>query len=70
MALVQAARLPAGAGAVSLGDPRAVEIGDRVAAIGHPEQGGLWTLTTGVVSTLIADLGGVKGRAAFQTDAS
>ena len=43
---------------------------DAVVAIGHPEQGGLWTLTQGVVSTVIADLGGVKGKDAFQTDAS
>lgn len=61
---------PAGRRPLSLGDPAGVEVGERVAAIGHPEQGGLWTLTTGVVSTLAADLGGVKGKDAFQTDAS
>lgn len=55
---------------IALGDPEEVMVGDRVAAIGHPEQGGLWTLTTGVVSTLIANLGGVAGKTAFQTDAS
>ncbi|UPT75855.1 MAG: serine protease [Elusimicrobiota bacterium] len=70
LALVELPRLPAGAAALSLGRPDAVEIGDRVAAIGHPEQGGLWTLTTGVISTLLADLGGVKGKDAFQTDTS
>ncbi|MBI2789205.1 MAG: trypsin-like peptidase domain-containing protein [Elusimicrobia bacterium] len=58
------------AGALALGDDSAVEPGDSVVAIGHPEQGGLWTLTQGVVSTVIADLGGVKGKDAFQTDAS
>lgn len=58
------------AGALTLGDDSAVEPGDAVVAIGHPEQGGLWTLTQGVVSTVIADLGGVKGKDAFQTDAS
>lgn len=58
------------AGALSLGDDSAVEPGDSVVAIGHPEQGGLWTLTQGVVSTVIADLGGVAGKDAFQTDAS
>ncbi len=61
---------PAGRKPLSLGDPGGVEVGERVAAIGHPEQGGLWTLTTGIVSTLAADLGGVKGKDAFQTDAS
>lgn len=57
-------------GMLALGDDSSVEPGDPVVAIGHPEQGGLWTLTQGVVSTVIADLGGVKGKDAFQTDAS
>jgi serine protease Do len=70
LALVEVASLPAGTGAIALGHPDYVSIGDRVAAIGHPEQGGLWTLTTGVISTLLADLGGVKGKDAFQTDTS
>ena len=56
--------------ALALGDDANVETGDPVVAIGHPEQGGLWTLTQGVVSTVLADLGGVPGKAAFQTDAS
>ncbi|MFI5363179.1 MAG: S1C family serine protease [Elusimicrobiota bacterium] len=56
--------------ALVLGDDAGVETGDAVVAIGHPEQGGLWTLTQGVVSTVIAGLGGVPGKDAFQTDAS
>ncbi len=44
--------------------------GTRVLAIGHPEQGGLWTLTSGIVSARIDNLGGVIGKEAFQTDAS
>jgi serine protease Do len=70
LALVEVDSLPEGAAALALDDPRGVEVGDRVAAIGHPEQGGLWTLTTGVISTLVADVGGVKGKNAFQTDTS
>ena len=70
LALVEVPSLPAGAGEIGLDDPRAVSVGDRVAAIGHPEQGGLWTLTTGVISTVVADIGGVKGKNAFQTDTS
>ncbi len=58
------------AGPLVLGDDSAVEPGDSVVAIGHPEQGGLWTLTQGVISTVIANLGGVAGKDAFQTDAS
>ncbi|OGR49959.1 MAG: hypothetical protein A2X40_06090 [Elusimicrobia bacterium GWC2_65_9] len=70
LALVEVPSLPGGTPALALDDPRNVSVGDRVAAIGHPEQGGLWTLTTGVVSTLVADMGGVKGKDVFQTDAS
>lgn len=44
-------------------------IGDRVVAIGHPEQGGLWTLTTGVISAEVDNFNGVKGKHVFQTEA-
>ena len=37
-------------------------IGDHVVAIGHPEQGGLWTLTTGVISAEVDNFNGVKGK--------
>ncbi len=70
LALLELKDAPPGLGTLSLGNPGEMVVGDRVAAIGHPEQGGLWTLTTGVVSTLVANLGGVKGKHAFQTDAS
>ena len=53
-----------------IGDSGPIEAGESVVAIGHPEQGGLWTLTTGVVSTVVANLGDVPGKDAFQTDAS
>jgi serine protease Do len=43
-------------------------IGDRVVAIGHPEQGGLWTLTTGVISAEVDNFNGVKGKNVFQTE--
>lgn len=51
-----------------LGDPELVRIGDRMAAIGHPEQGGLWTLTTGVVSAEFEDFTGIEGKDVFQTE--
>jgi serine protease Do len=38
-----------------------------VVAIGHPEQGGLWTLTTGVISAEVDNFNGVKGKQVFQT---
>ncbi len=55
---------------VALGDSSQVSPGDPVVAIGHPEQGGLWTLTQGVVSTVVADFEKVPGKDVFQTDAS
>jgi serine protease Do len=55
---------------VDFADSDEVVIGDKVYAIGHPEQGGLWSLTTGVISAYRADFGGVNGKNLFQTDAS
>ncbi len=70
LALLELEEKPSVLTTVPLGDASTVESGDPVVAIGHPEQGGLWTLTQGVVSTVIADLGGVSGKDVFQTDAS
>ena len=53
-----------------LGDSDLVNIGTEVVAIGHPEQGGLWTLTTGVISAVRANYGDVRGKHMFQTEAS
>jgi|GEM_PF-451739 len=69
LALVSAV-VPASVKPLKLAPPSDVSIGDRVAAVGHPEQGGFWTLTTGVVSTFVNDIGGVKGKNVIQTDAS
>ena len=55
---------------VDFADSEKVVIGEQVYAIGHPEQGGLWSLTTGVVSAYWEDYGGVHGKHLFQTDAS
>jgi serine protease Do len=53
---------------LELTDSNDVKIGDHVAAIGHPEQGGLWTLTTGVVSAEFVDFNDTKGKDVFQTE--
>ena len=55
---------------VPFADSEIVEIGDQVYAIGHPEQGGLWSLTAGVISAHWRNYGGVSGKHLFQTDAS
>jgi len=55
---------------IDVSDSDRTKIGDRVIAIGHPEQGGLWTLTTGVISAEVDNFNGVKGKHVFQTETS
>ncbi len=55
---------------VPFADSETIEIGEQVYAIGHPEQGGLWSLTTGVISARWKNYGGISGKHLFQTDAS
>jgi serine protease Do len=55
---------------IPLADSETIDIGEQVYAIGHPEQGGLWSLTTGVISARWKNYGGVQGKDLFQTDAS
>ncbi|MFZ3066195.1 MAG: serine protease [Nitrospirota bacterium] len=55
---------------VPFGDPQQVSIGDQVTAIGHPETGGLWTLTTGSISAEIENFNNINGKDVFQTEAS
>ncbi len=55
---------------LQLGDSDHVKIGAEVVAIGHPEQGGLWTLTTGAISAIRPNYGEVRGKHMFQTEAS
>ena len=56
--------------ALRFSDSDSVSIGDPVIAIGHPEQGGLWTLTTGTISSHINDHGNITGKNVFQTETS
>lgn len=51
-------------------DSDRIEIGELVLAIGHPEQGGLWTLTTGSISSAIRNYQDVPGKNVFQTETS
>lgn len=55
---------------IQFSDSNEVKIGDPVAAIGHPESAGLWTQTTGTISSQINDFEGNKGKHVFQTEAS
>ncbi|HSE57245.1 MAG TPA: serine protease [Nitrospiraceae bacterium] len=68
LALLKLESPPAPLPVVSFSESTQGRIGDRVVAIGHPEQGGLWTLTTGVISAEVDNFNGVKGKDVFQTE--
>lgn len=67
LALLQTEQTPT-LPAITFGDPATVRIGDRVLAIGHPEQGGMWTLTSGLISAEFENFNGTAGKHVFQTD--
>jgi V8-like Glu-specific endopeptidase len=66
LALLRLVGPPADLAVIEVGDSEEVEIGEPVAAIGHPGGGGLWTLTTGTISSTRKD----GTRDVFQTDAA
>jgi serine protease Do len=68
LALLTLEGAPASLPVVAFSESTQGRIGDRVVAIGHPEQGGLWTLTTGVISAEVDNFNGVKGKHVFQTE--
>ena len=67
LALLQTEQTPT-LPAITFGDPATVRIGNRVFAIGHPEQGGMWTLTSGLISAEFENFNGTIGKHVFQTD--
>ena len=66
LALLRVKDAPADIRPIVVGNSEEVDIGEDVAAIGHPGGGGLWTLTTGTVSSKRRD----AARDVFQTDAA
>lgn len=68
LALLRLEGMPGPFPALGLDDSDKTEIGDRVVAIGHPEQGGLWTLTTGTISAEFENFNATKGKSVFQTE--
>ena len=66
LALIQVQGSPRGIPVMPLGNSEEVPVGSSVAAIGHPGGGGLWTLTTGTISSRRKD----GTRDIFQTDAA
>lgn len=70
LALVRLKKPPRNLTVLTLGDPGDLGPGDETVAIGHPEQGGLWTITTGVIGTQFEDFKGVPGKHVFQMETS
>lgn len=68
LAVLKVKGLSAGQGTITLANDREIMVGEEVVAIGHPEQGGLWTLTYGRISSQIMNQSKVKGKNVFQTD--
>jgi serine protease Do len=66
LAVLKIKGVKTGLAVIPIGDASKVLTGDQVAAIGHPEGGGLWILTTGTISgTKI-----IGNKETFQTEAS
>lgn len=70
IAVIQVENIPNDIAPIELADPDEIKVGEEVVAIGHPEQGGFWTLTYGRISGEIADQKGVEGKDVYQTDTS
>ncbi|NDY41298.1 trypsin-like peptidase domain-containing protein [Dissulfurirhabdus thermomarina] len=70
IALLEVEGLPAGRGTIPLAPPGEIHVGEEVVAIGHPEQGGFWSLTYGRLSGAFMDFRGVAGKHMYQTDTS
>jgi hypothetical protein len=64
LALLRIKDVPSDLRPIVIADSEEIEIGESVAAIGHPGGGGLWTLTTGTISSKRRD----RSRDIFQTD--
>ena len=70
LSLLKMEQVPSDLTVLPLAGAGDVEIGEYVVAIGHPETAGLWTLTTGTISTIIKNMGDVDGKDVYQTETS
>ncbi len=70
LAIIKVENLPSDFGVIEFGNPEEIKIGEEVVAIGHPEQGGFWTLTYGRISGEIFNQKGIEGKDVYQTDTS
>lgn len=70
LALLKVEGVGESTGIIYFADPKGIMVGEEVVAIGHPEQGGLWSLTYGRISGQMANQGKVRGKNVYQTDTS
>lgn len=68
LAILKASGLPSDVHVIGLADPSEIKVGEEVVAIGHPEEGGFWSLTYGRISGELSDFQGVSGKDVYQTD--
>lgn len=70
LALLRMVDPPSDLTVIDFVSPDDVDIGEPVVAIGHPETGGLWTLTSGTISARLTSFHNIDGKDVFQTDAA
>ncbi|MEK6691746.1 MAG: trypsin-like peptidase domain-containing protein [Nitrospirota bacterium] len=70
LAILKMETLPSHTEIIELANPEEIKIGEEVVAIGHPEQGGLWTLTYGRISGEILNHNNIQDKDVYQTDTS
>ncbi len=70
LAVLRVKGFDSGVGVLDLVNPDEVRVGEEVIAIGHPEQGGFWSLTYGRISGQIENQGNHPGKDVYQTDTS
>ncbi len=68
LALLKIHNPPSGLTVITLGNSDDLGPGDETLAIGHPEQGGLWTITTGIIGAQFTNFRGIPGKHVFQID--
>ncbi len=70
LAILRIVNPPANLPVLQLSDDSKVGVGEATAAIGHPEHGAKWSLTTGRIGGEWNDFEGVKGKDVYQMETS
>ena len=70
LAMLRIVNPPGNLPVVQMSDDSSIGVGEATAAIGHPEQGAKWSLTTGRIGGEWSDFDGVKGKDVYQMETS